>query len=180
MTLRTHLGLTPEIYKFSCLIAAQICLDFSPSLESFYIQQSRKLESSRHFCEIEVTVRRIFPIPWARIPSGVPVVGQKEKAARTRQKCSPPPSWPQFCIQIHSRIESRSQTDGGGGEPSPWGSPCLMPNTGSRGPTGSHSALDRPRMTRHCRRLRTLQERHRASTLEKKQPPIVEASFSPS
>lgn len=63
MTLRARLGLTPEICKFSCLRAARICLDFSPSLESFYIQHSRKLEYSRHFCEIEVTVRRIFPIP---------------------------------------------------------------------------------------------------------------------
>ena len=96
MILRAHLGLTPEICKFSCLTAARICLDFSPSLEPFYIQHSRKLESSRHFCEIEVTVRRISPIPEQGFPQGYllrgPVVWQKEKAGRTRQKCSTLPS----------------------------------------------------------------------------------------
>ena len=61
MTLGALLGLTPEIRKFSCLTATHICLDFSPSLESFYTQDQRKLESARGFYEIEVAVRRIPP-----------------------------------------------------------------------------------------------------------------------
>ena len=63
------------------------------------------------------------------------------------------------------------------GEPSPRGSPCLMPRTGSRRPAGSHRASDRPRMAGHCRRLSALRVKHRASILEQQQPPMRPRAF---
>ena len=179
MTLRTHLGLTPEIYKFSC---------HSCSNMSRFFSLTRVI---LHTTEQEIGILQTFLWNWSHWQKNLPNTMSKDSLGGTcgwaeRESCKDQaevlPSALVTPVLHPDPQPDRIQVpdEWGGGEPSPWGSPCLTPSTGSRGPTGSHSASDRPRMTRHCRRLRTLQERHRASTLEKKQPPIVEASFSPS